>query len=151
MPCMHACTTHRHVYKQKHMQTHTHTHTHSQAHTCTHSYRVTRKTMTKKQIFGPPITISVLYGLTVCVLLSPLAHLQVIWMLWFIFLTWTNQACPLLFILFLCLFLILFTVFHSINSSDHSLLCHSALLVLFLPYWFFQLYVSFWKSPSALL
>ena len=32
------------------------------------------------------------------------------------------------------------TVFHSMNSPDNSLLSHSGLLVLFLPYWSFQLY-----------
>ena len=36
---------------------------------------------------------------------SPLAHLQVVAILRFMFLTQTNRACPLLFILFLCLFL----------------------------------------------
>ena len=55
--------------------------------------------------------------------------------------------------LFLCLFLsflALSTVFHSINSPDNSPLSHSVLPVLFLPYWSFQLYISLWKSPSAL-
>ena len=37
-------------------------------------------------------------------------------------------------------FLALSNVFHSINSPDNSLLSHSVLLVLFLPYWSFQLY-----------
>ena len=36
---------------------------------------------------------------------SPRAHLQVVGMLQFMFLTYTNRACPLLFLLFLCLFL----------------------------------------------
>ena len=36
---------------------------------------------------------------------SPRAHLHVVWMLWFMFLTETNRACPLLFILFSCLVL----------------------------------------------
>ena len=31
------------------------------------------------------------------------------------------------------------TVFHSINSPDNSSVSHSVLLVLFLPYWSFQL------------
>ena len=43
------------------------------------------------------------------------------------------------------------TVFHSINSSDNSLLSHSVLQVLFLPYWSFQAYISLRKSPSALI
>ena len=34
------------------------------------------------------------------------------------------------------------TVFHSINSPDNSLLSHSRLPVLFLPYWSFQLSIS---------
>ena len=34
------------------------------------------------------------------------------------------------------------TVFHSINSPDNSPLSHSVSLVLFLPNWFFQLYIS---------
>ena len=42
-------------------------------------------------------------------------------------------------------FMTLSTVFHSINSLDNSPLSHSVLLVLFLPYWSFQL------SPSALV
>ena len=37
------------------------------------------------------------------------------------------------------------TVFHSINSLDNSQLSHSVLLVLYLPYWSFQLYISFIK------
>ena len=42
-------------------------------------------------------------------------------------------------------------VFHSINSPDNSPLSYSVLSVLFLPYWSFQLYISLWKSPSALI
>ena len=38
------------------------------------------------------------------------------------------------------------TVFHSINSPNISLLSHSVLLVLFLPYWSFQLYISLYES-----
>ena len=45
-------------------------------------------------------------------------------------------------------FMALSTVFHSINFPDISPLSHSVLLVLFLPYWSFQLYISLWKSPS---
>ena len=36
-------------------------------------------------------------------------------------------------------FMTLSTVFHFINSPDNSLLSHSVLPVLFLPYWSFQL------------
>ena len=38
-------------------------------------------------------------------------------------------------------FLTLSTVFHAINSPNNSPLSHSALPVLFLPYWYFQLYI----------
>ena len=49
-------------------------------------------------------------------------------------------------------FMALSTVFHSTNSPDISPLSHSVLLVfLFLPYWSFQLYISLWKSSSALI
>ena len=40
-------------------------------------------------------------------------------------------------------FTALSTVFYFINSPDISPLSHSVLPVLFLPYWSFQLYVSF--------
>ena len=43
------------------------------------------------------------------------------------------------------------TLFHSIISPDNSSLSHSVLLVLCLPYCSFQLYISLWKSPSALV
>ena len=39
-------------------------------------------------------------------------------------------------------FMALFTEFHSINSPSNFPLSHSVLPVLFLPYWFFQLYIS---------
>ena len=39
-------------------------------------------------------------------------------------------------------FMALSAVFHSINSPDNSPLSHSVLVVLFLPYWTFQLYIS---------
>ena len=48
-------------------------------------------------------------------------------------------------------FMTLSTVFHFINSPDKSPLSHSVLSVLFLPRWSVQLYISFWKSPSALI
>ena len=35
------------------------------------------------------------------------------------------------------------TALHSINSPDNSLLSHSVVLVLFPPYWSFQLHISF--------
>ena len=40
------------------------------------------------------------------------------------------------------------TVFHSIDSPDNSTLSSSILLVLFLPYWSFQLSISLWKSSA---
>ena len=39
-------------------------------------------------------------------------------------------------------FLALSTVFHSINSPGNSPFSHSVLVVLALPYWSFQLYIS---------
>ena len=39
-------------------------------------------------------------------------------------------------------FMALSTVFHSINSPDNSPFSHSVLVVLALPYWSFQLYIS---------
>ena len=49
------------------------------------------------------------------------------------------------------LFMALSTVFHSINSPGNSQFSHSVLPVLSLPYWSFQLYISLWQSPSALI
>ena len=48
-------------------------------------------------------------------------------------------------------FMALSTVFHSINSPENSPLSHFVLLALFLPNWSFQLHISLWKSPSALI
>ena len=42
-------------------------------------------------------------------------------------------------LVYVSIFTALSAVFHSMNSPDNSLLSHSVLLVLFLPYWFFQL------------
>ena len=61
---------------------------------------------------------------------SPRAHLHVVGMLRFVFLTQTDRACPLLFILFLCPFLS--TVFHSINSLYYSPRSHFVLPIFFL-------------------
>ena len=47
-------------------------------------------------------------------------------------------------------FVALSDVFHSIISPDNSRLSYSALPVRFLPYWSFHLYISSWRSPSAL-
>ena len=54
-------------------------------------------------------------------------------------------------LLSISIFMALSTVFHSINAPDTSPLSHSVLLVLFLPLWSFQLYISLWKSLSALI
>ena len=54
-------------------------------------------------------------------------------------------------LVFVSAFMALSTLFHSINSPDNSSLSHSVLLVLILPYWSFQLYISLWKSLSALM
>ena len=48
-------------------------------------------------------------------------------------------------------FMALSTVFHAINSPDGSPLSHFVLPVLFLPCWFFQLKISLWWAPSALI
>ena len=42
----------------------------------------------------------------------------------------------------LSVFIALLAVFHSIHSSDNSPLSHSVVLVLYLPSWSFQLYIS---------
>ena len=43
-------------------------------------------------------------------------------------------------------FMVLSTVFYSVNSPDYSPLSHSVLPVLFLPYWSFQLFISLKKK-----
>ena len=48
-------------------------------------------------------------------------------------------------------FMALSTVFHSFDSPNNSPLSHSIFLVLFLPYWSFQLYISLRKSTLALI
>ena len=45
-------------------------------------------------------------------------------------------------------FMSLLTVFHSINSPNNSPLSYSVFLVLFLPYWSFQLYIFLKVSLS---
>ena len=63
-----------------------------------------------------------------------------------------NQPCfPTLFysVLVYSVSMALWTVFHSINFPDYSQL--SVLTVLSLPNLSFQLYLSLWKSPSALI
>ena len=48
-------------------------------------------------------------------------------------------------------FMTLLTVFHSISSPENSPLSNFVLPVLFLPHRSFQLYISLWKSLSALI
>ena len=84
------------------------------------------------------------------VMLSPRSHLHVAGMLRFMSLTQPTELANSSFILFLCLFLSLWSFqlyFHSINSPDDSSLSHSVLPVLFLPYWSFQLWI-FLRSVS---
>ena len=92
-----------------------------------------------------------------CAMLQPLvlkslqAHLQVVGMLRFDI---NQPSLPTSFysvLLSISIFMALSTVFHSINAPDTSPLSHSVLLVLFLPLWSFQLYISLWKSLSALI
>ena len=84
---------------------------------------------------------------------SPRAHHHVVGMLGFM--SDRNQPsllAPCYSVLAsISVFMALSTVFHSINPPDNSPFSHSVLPVLFLPYWSFQLYVSSWKSPSALI
>ena len=54
-------------------------------------------------------------------------------------------------LVYIFVFMALSTVFHSINSPDNSPFSHSVLPVLSLPYRSFRLYISLWKSPSALI
>ena len=69
-----------------------------------------------------------------------------------------NQFRSLRFFFFLILFSkavvyvqCLVTVFHFKISPDNSSFSHTVLPVLYLPHWFFQLDISSWKSPSALI
>ena len=59
-----------------------------------------------------------------------------------------NKPTPIYSVLVsVSVFMALLNVFHSINSPDNSLLCHSVLPVLFLPYWSFQLlFILFYES-----
>ena len=74
---------------------------------------------------------------------SPRAHLLVVGMLRIISETYTDRVCPLFYsvLVSVSVFMALSTVFHSIDSPDNSPFSHSVLLVLFLPYWSFQLYI----------
>ena len=88
--------------------------------------------------------------------LSPLAHLHVVGMLRFMFLTKSNRACPLLFNVFLCLFLS-YGPFSCISSHKFSRqlsafsLCSSGLIsaLLVLSTTYLVMKVSF--SPDVIL
>ena len=75
---------------------------------------------------------------------SPRVHLHVVRMLRFT--SDVNQpSLPAPFYsvrVSISVYMALSTVFHSINSPDNSPLSHSVLPVLFLPYWYFKLYIS---------
>ena len=77
-------------------------------------------------------------------LLSLWVHLHVVGMLRFM--SDKNQpslTTPFYSVLVsISVFMTLSTVFHSINSPDNSLFSHSLPVVLALPYWSFQLYIS---------
>ena len=79
---------------------------------------------------------------------SPCAHLHVVGMLRFM--SNINQpSLPTPFysvLVSISVFMALSTVFHSINSPDNSPFSHSVLLVLGLPNWSFQLYMSLYES-----
>ena len=76
--------------------------------------------------------------------MSPWAHLHVVGMLRFM--SDINQlSLPTPFysvLVSISVFMALSTVFHSVNSPDNSPFSHSVLVVLALPYWSFQLYIS---------
>ena len=75
---------------------------------------------------------------------SPRVHLHVVGMLRFM--SDINQpSLPTPFysvLVSISVFMALSTVFHSINSPYNSSFSHSVLVVLVLPYWSFQLYIS---------
>ena len=76
---------------------------------------------------------------------SPRAQLHVVGMLRFYVFDINQPSLPTPIysvLVSVSVFMALSTVFHSINSPDNSPLSHSVLLVLCLPYWSFQLYIS---------
>ena len=54
-------------------------------------------------------------------------------------------------LVFVSVFMVLSTVFHSVISPNNSPLSHSVLLALSQPDWSFELYVSLLTSPSVLI
>ena len=87
------------------------------------------------------------------------AHLHVVGMLRFMSLIKNQLSFPTPFFLYsvlvsISVFMALSTMFHSINSPDNSLLSHSVFLLVFLPYWSFQLCYLFMKvyfNPDIIL
>ena len=70
------------------------------------------------------------------------ADLHAVGMLWFLLKTPILPTPFYCVLLFIYVFMAFSTIFHSINFPNNSLLSHSVLPVLFLPYWSFQLYIS---------
>ena len=84
------------------------------------------------------------FFLLLCSWWSLRAHLHMLGMLWFMFFDINQLSLPTLFYsihVSVSIFMALSTVFHSINPPDNSLLSHSILSLLFLPYWPCQLYI----------
>ena len=84
---------------------------------------------------------------------SPQVHLHVVGMSRVMSMTWTNRACPLL-LIWSCVCFCLYGPFNCIpfhKLSRQLPFSDSDLPVLSLPYWSFQLCISLWKSPSALI
>ena len=93
-------------------------------------------------------------SLTSCLQVPAGFPLHVVGMLRLMFLTVSQPSLPTPFcslLVTVSVFMALSTLFHSINSPDSSPLSHSVLPVSFLPYWSFQLHISLWKSPSAVI
>ena len=75
---------------------------------------------------------------------SSRAHHYVVGMLRSVFdINQPSLPTPFIYVLVsVSVFMALLTVFHSIKFPDNSPLSHSVLLVLFLPHWSFQQYIS---------
>ena len=88
-----------------------------------------------------------------CHYVSPWAHLHMVGMLQFMpNINQPSLPTPFYSVLVsISVSMALSSVFHSINSPNNSPFSDSVLPVLSLPYWSFQLYISLWKFPSALM
>ena len=104
-------------------------------------------------VFSPDVTPSSWLRSTHQLTKSPHVQLHVLRMLQFMSdINHPNLPTPFYFVLVsISVFLAFPAAFHSINSRYYSPYSHSVRLVLSLPYWYFYLYVSLWKSPSALI